>query len=91
MTNVATDELPKEAINAEIRGEYAEAYNHFGDALEQHGIQSSESQLWIEQMLYCHTQLTQWEDIASLTDARIETSPINKIWEIGSHVKIKFI
>ncbi|KAI9359803.1 hypothetical protein BD770DRAFT_319254 [Pilaira anomala] len=85
LTNVATDELPKEAINAEIRGEYVEAYNHFGDALEQHGIQSSESQLWTEQMLYCHTQLTQWDDIASLTDARIETSPINKIWEIGSN------
>ncbi|KAI8057473.1 hypothetical protein BDF21DRAFT_349187 [Thamnidium elegans] len=83
LNNVATRELPKEAINAEIRGEYVEAYNNFGEALQTYRDQPYEVQLWTDQMLYCHTQLTQWDEIAAITDARVDTSPITKLWELG--------
>lgn len=89
LTNVATHELPKEAINHEIRGEYVEAYNNFGEALQKYYDQPYESQLWTEQMLYCHTQLTQWDDIADITESRVDTNPISKLWDMGPQVIYK--
>lgn len=86
LKNVATKELTKEAINAEIRGEYIEAYNAFGNALEQDKLSPYEPPLWKEQMLYCHTQLSQWDEIATIIDERIGYDP-NNIWKIGQQVK----
>lgn len=88
LTNVATKELPKEAINAEINGDYVEAYNAFGNSLEQDKDSLYEIPLWKEQMLWCHTQLTQWDEIATTVDKRIQNDP-DSIWDIGQHVSYR--
>jgi hypothetical protein len=81
LTNVATDDLARVAINAEIRGEYIEAFNNFKRADLEYPDQTDEHDLWKEQMLYCYTQLTQWDDIANSVNKSLNNEPLKHIWE----------
>jgi DNA-dependent protein kinase catalytic subunit len=81
LTNVATDDIVKHATNAEIRGDYVEAFNSFKKATDDLSNDTYESNLWEEQKLYCYTQLTQWEDIAYMVNSVTNNDPVSSIWD----------
>ncbi|KAI7908116.1 uncharacterized protein BX663DRAFT_493038 [Cokeromyces recurvatus] len=65
LSNVSTNEFAKNGIKSQIKGDYAIAFNQFDSAVSQSGVKEDiEYYLWQEQMLYCRTQLGQWEFIA---------------------------
>lgn len=72
-----------EAIDSEVLGDYATAYNQFGQAKESlhNFVDQSEAHLWQEQMLHCYEKLTQWDDIVKDIYAAIPHRDYNKLWE----------
>ncbi|ORE12935.1 hypothetical protein BCV71DRAFT_230098, partial [Rhizopus microsporus] len=80
---VATYEISKKAIDSEVLGDYATAYNQFGQAKESlhNFVDQSETHLWQEQMLHCYEKLTQWDDIVKDIYAAIPRRDYNKLWE----------
>lgn len=90
LTNVATDKNVKMATNAEIRGDYVEAFNSFKRATDQFPDDTYEYGLWEEQKLYCYTQLTQWEDIANMVNNATNNDPMSNIWDTKTKVSNLF-
>ncbi|ORE05303.1 hypothetical protein BCV72DRAFT_250689 [Rhizopus microsporus var. microsporus] len=80
---IATYEIPKKAIDSEVLGDYATAYNQFGQAKESlhNFVDQSEAHLWQEQMLHCYEKLTQWDDIVKDIYAAIPRRDYSKLWE----------
>ncbi|KAI9483447.1 MAG: hypothetical protein EXX96DRAFT_536784 [Benjaminiella poitrasii] len=81
LSNVSTNKTAQEGIKSQIRGDYATAFNYFDSAVSQPGIKEDiEYYLWQEQMLYCRTQLGQWEFIARDVNDQIN-GDWNSLWE----------
>ncbi|KAK4516378.1 uncharacterized protein ATC70_011349 [Mucor velutinosus] len=69
LTNVADNDKVRQALRYQIEGNFAVAFNSFDEALQQVGsaVDDTEYNLWQEQMLFCRTQLGQWDRIGSDT------------------------
>ncbi|KAF1799211.1 hypothetical protein FB192DRAFT_1333067 [Mucor lusitanicus] len=69
LTNVADNDKVRQALRYQIEGNFAVAFNSFDEALQQAGsaVDDTEYNLWQEQMLFCRTQLGQWDHIGSDT------------------------
>ncbi|CAO3576402.1 unnamed protein product [Absidia cylindrospora] len=65
-THVASKDLPKRAVDAEIRGDIALSCNLFQEAMETHYTETApeEYNLWAKEGLRCFEQLTQWDDVS---------------------------
>ncbi|KAI8641990.1 hypothetical protein BD408DRAFT_483034 [Parasitella parasitica] len=74
LTNVASNDMVQKALRFQIDGNYAVAFNHYDKALTESGtlVDDSEYNLWQEQMLFCRTQLGQWDRIGSDTRDAVE-------------------
>ncbi|KAL9555838.1 hypothetical protein MBANPS3_002175 [Mucor bainieri] len=79
LTNVADNDKVRQALRYQIEGNFAVAFNSFDEALQQAGsaVDDTEYNLWQEQMLFCRTQLGQWDHIGS--DTR---DALNDRWEL---------
>ncbi|CAO3615261.1 unnamed protein product [Cunninghamella echinulata] len=65
-THIASNELPKKAVDAKIRGEIAESCNLFMESMDSFHNQADpqEYSIWERERLRCFEQLTQWDDVA---------------------------
>ncbi|KAI8883147.1 hypothetical protein K501DRAFT_333495 [Backusella circina FSU 941] len=82
---VASNNLSKNAIAAEVGMEYARAYNLFKEAKDTLLAKTDpkETSLWDEEMLRCFEQLTQWDDIAIQVGKALPNTDYDKLWEPG--------
>ncbi|KAI8973303.1 hypothetical protein BDF20DRAFT_881619 [Mycotypha africana] len=70
LNNVVENELARDGIEYEIKGNYADAFNKLAtasDTSDPKSVDIVEYNLWQEQMLFCRTQLTEWEKISQDT------------------------
>ncbi|RCI04461.1 hypothetical protein CU098_001246, partial [Rhizopus stolonifer] len=84
LANVATNEYAKAGVKAQNGGDYATSFNHFDEALnksnQNHDVNVTEKSLWEQQMLYCRTQLGQWDLIARDTLSMTENN-LERLWD----------
>ncbi|KAG0937620.1 hypothetical protein G6F57_007384 [Rhizopus arrhizus] len=80
---VATYDTPKKAIDSEVLGDYAAAYNQFAQSKESlvGFVSEVELHLWQEEMLHCYEKLTQWDDIVKDVNAALPEKSYYKLWD----------
>ncbi|KAI8075324.1 hypothetical protein BC940DRAFT_249003 [Gongronella butleri] len=68
-TRVVELEAPRLAVEAQLRGDVAEACEKYQDAMQHHfnEASSAEYKVWEQERLACFEQLTQWHDVAFST------------------------
>ncbi|KAF7728429.1 hypothetical protein EC973_006107 [Apophysomyces ossiformis] len=73
-TRIATSELPKDAIDAEIRGDYEAALELLVSSFENLAdtVSDEEVNVWSQEQLKCFEKLTQWESITNSVEVEIE-------------------
>ncbi|KAI8352478.1 hypothetical protein EDC96DRAFT_546617 [Choanephora cucurbitarum] len=81
LANVVSNEYAKAGVKAQNKGDFASSFNYFDRALVEEGKNANvtEKSLWEQQMLYCRTQLGQWDLIARDTLSMTENS-LQKLW-----------
>lgn len=74
LTNVANSDSVKQALRYQIEGNFAIAFNQYDKTLRDAGseVDDTEYNLWQEQMLFCRTQLGQWDRIGTDTRDAVE-------------------
>ncbi|KAI9251048.1 hypothetical protein BY458DRAFT_559563 [Sporodiniella umbellata] len=79
---VAIYDGPKTAIDHEVMGDYASAYNQFADSKRSlfEYSSSAELELWQEEMLYCYEKLTQWDDIVKEVHTALPDRNYTNLW-----------
>ncbi|KAI9262203.1 hypothetical protein BDA99DRAFT_438677 [Phascolomyces articulosus] len=81
-SHVASVEGSKVAIDYEIQGRYAEAVNYFVKAHDDHkeDVDPEEVELWMQEMLRCYEQLTEWQDMGAFVNGKFD-GKFDTIWD----------
>ena len=70
-----------DAIDAELQGHYADAVNLFVEAHDSYKeeVDPEEVNLWMQEMLRCYEQLTEWQDMGAYVNGKFEGN-FDAIW-----------
>ncbi|CAI2170936.1 4833_t:CDS:10 [Funneliformis geosporum] len=80
-SKIAISELTKDALNAELLGDYALACNHYLEALNSEAeVDDIEVALWEERRFDCLEKLCQWDDLAETVLVDIEGN-LSNLWD----------
>ncbi|XP_033121520.1 DNA-dependent protein kinase catalytic subunit-like [Anneissia japonica] len=87
-SRIGTNELTKQAVEAEARGDYATAYKRYNEALncdswDGADPQQVEQDFWDEARLHCCSQLTQWADLEKYAVENVDDNnppDLSKMW-----------
>ncbi|KAL0088017.1 hypothetical protein F4703DRAFT_1975680 [Phycomyces blakesleeanus] len=81
--NVATEKLPKEAIDFEVRGDYETAIKKYTESFNKlkQNTDTREVSVWAQEQLKCHENLTQWEEIGKSVKSVLKDGDYNSLWD----------
>ncbi|CAG8489558.1 14379_t:CDS:10 [Funneliformis mosseae] len=80
-SKIAISELTKDALNAELLGDYALACSHYLEALNSEAeVDDIEVALWEERRFDCLEKLCQWDDLAKTVLVDIEDN-LSNLWD----------
>ena len=91
LNNVLADSSAALAINYEIRGEYAYAFNQYKKASLENTESSYETNVWTEEMLFCYSQLCFWDKIEAKVNQDVGEDVLNRIWDEKNKVRVSFM
>ncbi|KAI9491166.1 hypothetical protein BDB00DRAFT_874560 [Zychaea mexicana] len=80
--HVASVSTSKEAIDAEIQNRYADAANLFVELYDNYkdDVDPEERNLWMQELLNCYEQLTEWQDMAATVSDKFNNN-FEAIWD----------